>query len=104
MERVIRLSEHLMDKKSFDVFCTEMWVTLEIKKIEKVGMRDWTPEQVWKQCVDELEKRLEIIKTQSPTEIEKQTIHVANFMYFLNRKMHELNNPLTVERKESGDE
>lgn len=72
-----------MDQNDFARFFQEMWLELENHKDCKTGLKNWELTDVWKLTVDEIEKRLQIIKTCGPDDIHKQCRHIANYCYFL---------------------
>jgi len=82
--------DHLMDDETFKAFTGKMWMELELHRLDKNPIKNWEPHEVWILCVDELKKRLELIETRDPEEIAKQSVHIANYMYFLNQKMNQL--------------
>jgi hypothetical protein len=84
--------EHLMDVLSFNDFWHSMWNELEKHKDEKFGLKNWDLVSVWGLAMDEIPKRLETIRTCGPDDIEKQCIHISNYLYFLWVKLQEEKN------------
>ena len=80
-------AEHLMDDESFKGFTGRMWMELELHRLDKTPIRDWELVDVWKLTKDEIVKRTEILKTRGPDDMEKQCIHMANYLYFLWTKL-----------------
>lgn len=83
--------DHLMDKNKLVEFFQMMYRQLEKHKDEKTGIKNWEPVKAFELCRDEIRKRIEIIATSSPDETQKQSIHIANYCFFLWQKMTELN-------------
>ena len=81
---------HLMSQEQLGLFFGEMWEQLVKHKSEKIGIKNWDLVDVWQLCKDELEKRLELIKTRDPDEIRKQCVHMANYLCFLWQKCNEV--------------
>lgn len=82
---------HLMDKDKLVEFFQMMYRQLEKHKDEKTGIKNWEPVDVYELCRDEIRDRIEIIATKDTDEILKQSIHIANYCFFLWQKMTELN-------------
>ena len=81
---------HLMSQDKLAQFFQEMYTQLEKHKDEKIGLANWEIVDVWELCKNELEKRLELIKTRDSDEIRKQCVHMANYLWFLWQKCIEV--------------
>lgn len=76
--------EHLMNVKTIMDFCSNMWEQLEKHKGSKDAIGHWNLVQVKKLFLQELRDRIAIIENSPYTdEINKQSLHIANFCYFL---------------------
>lgn len=60
-----------------------MWDELVAHKDEKTGLKDVELVKVWELVIDNIESRLELLKTTGPDDIRKQCIHMANYLFFL---------------------
>lgn len=81
---------HLNNPTDVEEFANEMMQQLQKHTRDKTSLLDWNPINVYELCISELNKRLDIIKTQEPSEIKKQTIHMANYLFFMWYKIKEL--------------
>lgn len=75
--------DHLMDKESFLAFTTEMMDQLFKHKEEKTPLKQKDPGEIFTIVVNQLEGRLAQIKNYGPEVMEKQSVHMANYLYFL---------------------
>jgi len=92
----INTDSHLMSQEKLSEFFQEMYRQLEKHKDQKIGLKDWQLVDVWKLCKDELRLRLNLIETRDPQEIEKQCVHMANYLWFLWQKCREVHHPIAV--------
>lgn len=86
--------EHLMSKDEIVLFAMEMYNQLLRHKNEKIGIKNWTVDDVYKLVIDNIEERLDKIKTNHQQMkfddkefIEKQLVHIANYCFFLRTKL-----------------
>lgn len=79
-----------MDPLQLGAFHIAMWEELKKHKDEKTGIKNWELADVWKLTKDEIIKRTEILKTMGPDDMEKQCIHMSNYLFFLWCKLQEV--------------
>lgn len=80
-----------MSSQDVHAFADAMLVELEKHKADKPGLKNANPDMVWNLVITEIEQRLDILKDSNPDEMEKQCVHMANYLFFLWMKMKELN-------------
>lgn len=83
--------EHMMNSADVHAFADAMLIELEKHKAEKTGLKNSNPDFVWNLVLAEIETRLEVLKDSNPDEMEKQCVHMANYLFFLWMKMKEIN-------------
>jgi len=78
------MSEHLGTTTELIWFSMEMAKQLESHKEEKKSLRLWDYEEVEELVINEVKKRIKIIEHSiDPNEIQKQSIHIANYAMML---------------------
>lgn len=79
----MKLPEDIINLDNLEDFKRTMWGQLELHKEEKTGLDDVELAKVWELVMDNIESRLELLKTTGPDDIKKQCIHMANYLFFL---------------------
>ena len=92
--------DHLMSQEALANFFQEMYIQLEKHREEKSSIKNWEPLDVYELCRDEIRNRIEIIASSDPDEVKKQSIHIANYCFFLWQKMVELRDSQTTKEKD----
>jgi len=78
------MTKHIMDKRDIFDFGIAMLDELEKHKAEKEGLRSWHIDSVRQLAINETEQRLfKIDDSDDKKEMQKQCIHIANYLFFL---------------------
>lgn len=84
--------DHLGNFGEMIDFVYDMKIELEKHENEKEGFRPLSYEEVKERCVEDLTRRLQLIKDGDVRTVQKQTVHSANYLMFLNIKAKEKQN------------
>ena len=83
--------DHLMNEHLFTQFCGQMYAELIKHKDNKTALGAMSPENVYSLSILEVKNRLRLIATSTDVKfIKKQDVHMANYLFFMWCKMHEV--------------
>lgn len=77
-----------MNKTIYD-FGKEMNKQLTKHNKEKTDIKTFNLAEIWGLTSRQIEERLKILNTMGPHDMEKQCVHMANYLFFLWRKLNE---------------
>ena len=77
------VDDHLMDKDQFNEFVYSMWCELGKHKDEKKALANVAPQDVFSISMIDIKKRVTMMNDFRPSTIEKQSVHTANYLFFM---------------------